>query len=131
MFDIKTEIKLYRIREIAIEDLKLRIEEISKGNNFNEIGYDEKFQSSKSCPNNDKDMNDIERLTKKIKSMKIANKRVDNALKIINGIELEVVTRLLIKSESTTKVAKKVGRTPRHVERILDRAIKSIEKIVA
>lgn len=127
MYDIRTEIKLYRIREVAIEDMKLRISEIKLGDNFNEIGYEEKCQTSKTCPNNDKDMNNIERLTRKIKSMELANIRVDNVLNSIGGIELDVVTRVFINAESKTKVAKHIDRTPRQVDRILLRAINIIE----
>lgn len=130
MYDIKTEIMLYNIRKVAIEDMKLRIDEIKLGDNFNEIGYDEKFQSSKNCPNNDRDMNEIERLEKKIKLMELGNRRVDNNLKMLDGIELEVIDRLLIRKESKSKVARTIDRTVRQVNRILAKAISIIEEEV-
>lgn len=127
MYDILTEIKLYPVRVVAIEDMKLKINVIKMGENFNEIGYEERCQSSKRCPNNDRDMNEVEKLTKKILIMEIGNKRVDNAINMLTGREHEVINRLFIKKQSKTEVAKAMDRSQRQINRLLNKAIKTIE----
>lgn len=127
MYDILTEIKLYPVRVVAIEDMKLKINVIKMGENFNEIGYEERCQSSKRCPNNDRDMNEIERLNKKIKMMEIGNRRVDNAINMLSGREYEVINRLFLKKQSKTEVSKVMDRSQRQINRLLNKAIQTIE----
>ena len=50
---IKKEFMLYKIREVEIEDIKLKIEDLKLGEKFNLISYEERVQRSKRCTNND------------------------------------------------------------------------------
>ena len=56
---IKKEFMLYKIREVEIEDIKLKIEDLKLGEKFNLISYEERVQSSKRCTNNDSIMNEM------------------------------------------------------------------------
>ena len=96
-YDIEKELALYKLRVVEIEDMKLKIEEIKLGENFNPIGYEEKVQSSKKrCINNDKDMEMIDMLEREIRRKQIANKRIDNILSVLNKDEYDAIKTLKI-----------------------------------
>ncbi|GEA30216.1 hypothetical protein, partial [Clostridium diolis] len=88
---VKKELALYRLREIEIDDMKLKVEELKIGEQLGTMNYEEKVQSSMKCKNNDYVMNEIEILEKKIRFNEIANKRIDNALKRLDIDETEVI----------------------------------------
>ena len=124
---IKKELALYRLREIEIEDMKLKIEELKVGEQIGASNFDEKVQSSINCKNNDYVMNQIEMLENKIRLYEISNRRVDNALKVLSDAEVQVVKMLLIEKNSISETAKKLFRSKRQVYYILDQAIKRIK----
>ena len=124
---IKKELALYRLREIEIEDMKLKIEELKVGEQIGASNFDEKVQSSINCKNNDYIMNQIETLEKKIKLYEISNRRVDNALKVLSDAEIQVVTMLLIEKNSISETSKKLFRSKRQIYYILKQAIKRIK----
>lgn len=128
MYDIEKELALYSFRKIEIEDMKLKAEEIKLGDNFNEISYEEKVKTSKKQIENDKDMNEIFRLEKKIKQYEIANKRVDNLLRILEDDEMEVVKIILIYKVSKTKAQMKINMTRRNINRKLDIAMDKLKE---
>lgn len=124
---IKKELALYRLREIEIEDMKLKIEELKVGEQIGTSNFDEKVQSSINCKNNDYIMNQIETLEKKIKLYEISNRRVDNALKVLSDAEIQVVKMLLIEKNSISETSKKLFRSKRQIYYILEQAIKRIK----
>ena len=124
---VKKELLLYRLREIEIEDMKLKIEELKVGEQIGSSGFEERVQTSMSCKNNDKIMNQIETLENKIKFNEIANKRVDNALKVLSDAEIQVVKMLLVEKNSISETTKKLYRSKRQVYYILDQAINKIK----
>lgn len=127
MFDIEKELALYKLREIENEDLKLKIEEIKLGDNFGSMTYEERVQTSMSCKNNDKDMNEIDSLEKRIKINTIKNKRVDNLLKLLNQDELEVVEAICINKISKTQAQIKLNMSRKNVIRKLNQAIEKMK----
>jgi DNA-directed RNA polymerase specialized sigma subunit len=124
---VKRELLLYRLREIEIEDMKLKIEELKVGEQIGSSGFEERVQTSMNCTNNDKIMNQIETLENKIKFNEIANKRVDNALKVLSDAEIQVVKMLLVEKNSISETTKKLYRSKRQVYYILDQAINKIK----
>lgn len=126
---IKKEFMLYKIREVEIEDIKLKIEDLKLGEKFNLISYEERVQSSKRCTNNDSIMNEIERLEFEKNKKIIANKRVSNYLKVLDQVEAEVIKMILIDKKSKTYTVKMLDRSGRHIDRILERALKKIAAI--
>lgn len=126
---IKKEFMLYKIREVEIEDIKLKIEDLKLGEKFNLISYEERVQSSKRCTNNDSIMNEIERLEFEKNKKIIANKRVSNYLKVLDQVEAEVIKMILIDKKSKTYTVKTLDRSGRHIDRILERALKKIADI--
>ncbi|MEG3040881.1 MAG: RNA polymerase subunit sigma [Clostridium sp.] len=131
MYSIENELAFYKFRAIEIEDLKLKVEEIKLGDNFNEISYEEKVKSSKKCTGNDKDMNEIDRLEKTIKRNTLANKRVDNLLRVLDPDELEVVQIILIDKVSKTKAQLKINMTRRNINRKLDQALNRLKHYIS
>ena len=126
---IKKEFMLYKIREVEIEDIKLKIEDLKLGEKFNLISYEERVQSSKRCTNNDSIMNEIERLEFEKNKKIIANKRVSNYLKVLDQVEAEVIKMILIDKKSKTYTVKTLDRSGRHIDSILERALKKIAAI--
>lgn len=124
---IKKELALYRLREIEIMDMRLKIEELEIGEQIGASNFNEKVQSSINCKNNDYVMNQIEMLKNKIKLYEISNRRVDNALKVLSDAEIQVVKMLLIEKNSISETTKKLFRSKRQVYYILDQAIKRIK----
>ena len=124
---IKKELALYRLREIEIEDMKLKIEELKVGEQIGASNFDEKVQSSINCKNNDYIMNQIETLEKKIKLYEISNRRVDNALKVLSDAEIQVVKMIKKKKNSISETSKKLFRSKRQIYYILKQAIKRIK----
>lgn len=45
----KRELALYRLREIEIDDMKLKVEELKIGEQLGAMNYEEKVQSSMKC----------------------------------------------------------------------------------
>lgn len=124
---IKRELALYRLREIEIEDMKLKIKELEIGEELGAMNYENRVQSSIKCKNNDYIMNQIESLEKKIKLNEISNSRVDNALKVLTDPEVQVIKMLLIEKNSISETTKKLYRSKRQIYYILDQAISKIK----
>ncbi len=124
---VKRELALYKLREIEIEDMKLKIEELEVGEQIGASNFDEKVQTSMSCKNNDYVLNQIENLEKKIRFNEIANKRVDNALKVLDNFEKEVINMLLIEKSSISETTKRLYRSKRQIYYILNQAINKIK----
>lgn len=126
---IKKELMLYKLREVEIEDIKLKIEDLKLGEKFAPMSYEERVQSSRKCRNNDEILNEITRLNLELNRKVLANKRVNNYLKLLNQTEADVVKMLLIDKCSKTVTVKTLDRTARQIERILARALKKIASI--
>lgn len=124
---VRKELALYRLREIEIEDMKLKIEELKIGEQIGASGFEERVQTSTACKNNDYVMNQIENLGNKIKLHEIANQRVNNSLKVLTDAEIQVVKMLLIEKNSISETTKKLFRSKRQVYYILDQAISKIK----
>ena len=130
-YDIEKELALYKLRKVEIEDMKLKIEEIKLGENFNPIGYEEKVQSSKKgCTNNDKDMELIQKLEQDIKRKCIANKRVDNILSVLESDEYEVIETLKIDKLSLTKTLLKLNISKSTLHRRLKSAVDKMNQYI-
>ena len=78
---IEKEFALYRLREVDIEDMKLKIKELQLCDNLSSPSFDEKVQTSQSCRNNDYVMNQISNLKSKIELYEMRNKKIDNSMK--------------------------------------------------
>lgn len=126
--EIKKDFAMYKQREVEIEDMRLKIEELKIGDKLNPISLEERVTSSKSCPNNDSSMYLIENLEKKIRLYEIKNRRVDNLLKLLDESEKKVIKILLIEKESKTKAKKILDRTGRQLDRYLKSGLDKIIK---
>lgn len=124
---IKRELGLYRLREIENEDMKLKIEEMKVGEQLGAMDYKEKVQNSTRCKNNDYVMNEIERLEKKIKLNEIANKRIDNSLRILEIDEKEVIKRVFLDKKSISRTSQELFKSRKSVVKTINRAAKKIK----
>lgn len=124
---IKKELALYKLREIEIEDMKLKVEELKIGEQLGAMDYEEKVQSSMNCKNNDYVMNEIETLEKKIKINEIANKRIDNALKRLNIDEAEIIIKVFIEKKSMTRASQELFKSRKSIKKSVDRAFEKLK----
>lgn len=124
---IKKELALYKLREIEIDDMKLKVEELQIGEQLGAMNYDEKVQSSMNCKNNDYVMNEIERLKKKIRIDEIANKRIDNALKRLDIDEAEIIRKVFIEKKSVTRTSQELFKSRKSIKKSIDRAFEKLK----
>lgn len=129
MYDIERELALYRLREVEIEDMKLKIKELEVGAQLKGINFDEKVQTSTKCKDNGYIMEEIARLEQKIQLNEIANKRVDNALTILTYKEdLEVVKKVLIEKLSINRASHELNMNRKSVKNSLDKALAKLKE---
>lgn len=124
---VKKELALYRLREIEIDDMKLKVEELKIGEQLGTMNYEEKVQSSMKCKNNDYVMNEIETLEKKIRFNEIANKRIDNALKRLDIDEAEVIQKVFIEKKSITRASQELFKSRKSIKNSIDRAFQKLK----
>ncbi|WP_017211832.1 sigma factor-like helix-turn-helix DNA-binding protein [Clostridium beijerinckii] len=124
---VKKELSLYRLREIEIDDMKLKVEELKIGEQLGAMNYEEKVQSSMKCKNNDYVMNEIETLEKKIRFNEIANKRIDNALKRLDMDEAEVIQKVFIEKKSITRASQELFKSRKSIKNSIDRAFQKLK----
>ncbi|MFW2500174.1 MULTISPECIES: sigma factor-like helix-turn-helix DNA-binding protein [Clostridium] len=124
---VKKELALYRLREIEIDDMKLKVEELKIGEQLGTMNYEEKVQSSMKCKNNDYVMNEIETLEKKIRFNEIANKRIDNALKRLDIDETEVIQKVFIEKKSITRASQELFKSRKSIKNSIDRAFQKLK----
>ncbi|ALB47795.1 sigma factor-like helix-turn-helix DNA-binding protein [Clostridium beijerinckii] len=124
---VKKELSLYRLREIEIDDMKLKVEELKIGEQLGAMNYEEKVQSSMKCKNNDYVMNEIETLEKKIRFNEIANKRIDNALKRLDIDEAEVIQKVFIEKKSITRASQELFKSRKSIKNSIDRAFQKLK----
>ena len=118
------ELGMIKLRKVQIEDMKLRIEEMQLGDTLKAVGYDDMPVSpTRKCKNNDANMYAIEKLEATIKSYEIGNKRINNALNILDEEELEVVKLVCIDKMSVNKTSLTLGRKRSTINRIKDTAL--------
>ena len=120
------ELSLYRLREIEIEDMKLKIEELQIGEQLGAIGYEERVQISMKSKNNDYVLNQIDTLKKKIRLNEILNKRVDNALRRLNSEEKDLIKKMYIDKNSLTKISKELNKNRKTVKKAVSDALDKI-----
>jgi hypothetical protein len=124
---IKKELALYKLREIEIDDMKLKVEELKIGEQLGAMNYEEKVQSSMNCKNNDYVMNEIETLEKKIRFNEIANKRIDNALKRLDIDEIEIIQKVFIEKKSVTRASQELFKSRKSIKKSIDRAFDKLK----
>lgn len=124
---IKKELALYKLREIEIDDMKLKVKELQIGEQLGAMNYDEKVQSSMNCKNNDYVMNEIERLKKEIRIDGIANKRIDNALKRLDIDDAEIIRKVFIEKKSITRASQELFRSRKSIKKSIDRAFEKLK----
>lgn len=120
---VKFELGMIKIREVQIEDMKLRIEDMELGNTLKAVTYNDMPVGSKKCNNNDNNMYQIDKLKKTIKRYEIGNKRIDNALKILSKEELEIIQLVCIYKMSVNKTSINLGRKRATINKIRDKAL--------
>lgn len=59
---IKKELALYKLREIEIDDMKLKVEELKIGEQLKAMNYEDRVQTSMKCENNDYAMNEKDKI---------------------------------------------------------------------
>lgn len=123
---IKKELALYKLRQIEIDDMKLKVEELQIGEQIGAMSYDEKVQSSTKCKNNDYVMNEIELLRKRIRFNEIANKRIDNALKRLQDDEAEIIRKVFIEKKSMSLASHELFKSRKSVKKSIDRAFEKL-----
>ena len=126
---IEKEFALYRLREVDIEDMKLKIKELQLCDNLSSPSFDEKVQTSQSCRNNDYVMNQISNLKSKIELYEMRNKKVDNSMKLLDDYEREIIVKLLIDKKSISRTAAELFKSRKSIKKIRDRAILKIRYI--
>ena len=120
------ELSFYRLREIEIEDMKLKIEELQIGEQLGAMNYEERVQTSMSCKNNDYVMNQIETLNKKIRLNEILNKRIDNSLRRLNESEKKIIVAVYIDKNSISMTSRKLYKSRKSVKKTLENALKKM-----
>lgn len=126
---IEKEFALYRLREVDIEDMKLKIKELQLCDNLSSPSFDEKVQTSQSCRNNDYVMNQISSLKSKIELYEMRNKKIDNSMKLLEDYEREIIVKLLIDKKSISRTAAELFKSRKSIKKIRDRAILKIRYI--
>lgn len=124
---IKKELALYKLRQIEIDDMKLKVEELKIGEQLGAMNYEQKVQSSMNCKNNDYVMNEIETLEKKIRFNEIANKRIDNALKRLNIDEVEIIRKVFIEKKSITRASQELFKSRKSIKKSVDKAFDKLK----
>lgn len=124
---VKKELLLYRLREIEIEDMKLKIEELKVGEQIGSSSFEERVQTSMSCKNNDKIMNQIETLENKIKFNEIANKRVDNALRRLDSEEKVIIMKVFIDKKSISRASQELFKSRKSVKKTIENSFEKIK----
>lgn len=126
---IEKEFALYRLREVDIEDMKLKIKELQLCDNLSSPSFDERVQTSQSCRNNDYVMNQISNLKSKIELYEMRNKKIDNSMKLLEDYEREIIVKLLIDKKSISRTAAELFKSRKSIKKIRDRAILKIRYI--
>lgn len=126
---IEKEFALYRLREVDIEDMKLKIKELQLCDNLSSPNFDERVQTSQSCRNNDYVMNQISSLKSKIELYEMRNKKIDNSMKLLEDYEREIIVKLLIDKKSISRTAAELFKSRKSIKKIRDRAILKIRYI--
>ena len=126
---IEKEFALYRLREVDIEDMKLKIKELQLCDNLSSPSFDEKVQTSQSCRNNDYVMNQISNLKSKIELYEMRNKKIENSMKLLEDYEREIIVKLLIDKKSISRTAAELFKSRKSIKKIRDRAILKIRYI--
>ncbi len=132
------ELRAYKLRERDIEDMELKIKDLELGDSLGSPSFEEKVQTSMKCKNNDFAMNQIETLRIEIERKKIANKRVDNALKRLDIIsspqsekiereDKEVIMKALIENQSITRTAQELRRSNKSIKKAIERGLNKIK----
>ncbi|MBN1079226.1 RNA polymerase subunit sigma [Clostridium botulinum] len=125
---VKRELALYKLREIEIDDMKLKIEELKVGEQIGASNFDEKVQSSMNCKNNDYVLNEIESLENRIRFYEIANKRVDNALRRLETEEeKEIIKKVFIDNKSISRTAQEMFRSRKSIKKTIENSSKHIK----
>jgi len=124
---VKKELLLYRLREIEIEDMKLKIEELIVGEQIGSSGFEERVQTSMNCKNNDSAMNQIQNLENEIKYNEIANKRIDNALRRLDKEEKEIITKIFIDKKSISRTSQELFKSRKSVKKTIENSFKKIK----
>ena len=125
---VKRELALYKLREIEIDDMKLKIEELKIAEQIGTSNFDEKVQSSMNCKNNDYVLNEIESLENRIKFYEIANKRVDNALRRLETQEeKEIIKKVFIDNKSISRTAQEMFRSRKSIKKTIENSSKHIK----
>lgn len=112
MVNIKDEFNLYRERVCYIENKNIEIENLK----IVELTNDTKDK--------------IKRLELEIKKMKLKNKRLDNALGLLEATEYKTVSLIYIDGKDKKKAAKELDRTTRQVNYSIKKAFKRIEAVL-
>jgi DNA-directed RNA polymerase specialized sigma subunit len=107
MGEIKNKFNLYRERKCKIANKNIEIESL-------------KLSGAK-----DNDSR-IESLNLEISELENENKRIDNILNLLPEKEYKVVKLVLIDGQDKKKVAEKIDRTERQINRILNKVAKKI-----
>lgn len=126
---IEKEFALYRLREVDIEDMKLKIKELQLCDNLSSPNFYERVQTSQSCRNNDYVMNQISSLKSKIELYEMRNKKIDNSMKLLEDYEREIIVKLLIDKKSISRTAAELFKSRKSIKKIRDRAILKIRYI--
>lgn len=115
--DIAKELNLYKWREIEIQDLYLRADELEIGDSIAPINYGERVQTSGGNSGNERLMIKIENLRKLAKSYTIKNKRIDNALLTLDEEMRKIVTMVFIEKLSYSEVARRLAYDRRTIKK--------------
>lgn len=109
MENIREQLNLYRERVCNIENKNIEIESlIISGLN-----------------NNDEQ---IKELKLQIRKLELENIKIDNVLKLLPYKDYKIINLIYLQGKEKRKVAKEVDRTERQVNRIINKALKSILK---
>lgn len=126
---IEKEFAFYKLREVDIEDMKLKIRELESREELGSPGFEERVQASAKCKNNDEIMNKVEMLSRKIELYEISNKRIDNSMKMLEEIEKDIIIKLLIEKKSISRTSAELFKSRKSVKKIKDRAFEKIRFI--
>lgn len=111
MEDIKNKLKLYRVRECNIDNIRLDIEYLK----LNGIKDDDER---------------IRKLEIEVKIMESENRKINNILCILPIMEQRVVKSFFLEGKEKKVISNEVDRTERQINNIIKKALKKVARVI-
>lgn len=126
---IQFELMNIKLRYVEIEDIKLRLQQMEHEASLKELSFEETVQTSRKQNGLENMIIKKRQLELKIKKHETANKRILNAISILDKEEKKIITTVLIDKESKTYTAKVNNMTRKRITEIINSGLDKIAEI--